>query len=108
MNEYKGWTLEELLVSTIKVGDRVEAPRHGRGKVLAIAGNDAWVQTEGKDYPLTFDLKKLRLVPKPKVGIFTSVRSRDEYGGVKSAAIEWHVDAVELTDEVRERLAGLL
>lgn len=101
MNEYKGWTLEELLVGAIKVGDRVEAPRHGRGKVLAIAGNDAWVQTEGKDYPLTFDLKKLKLVPKPRQGLLCIMDGPADWWGR-------HTAGVELTDEVRERIKDLL
>lgn len=89
---------EKLYMSNIKVGDRVEAPRHGRGKVLAIAGNDAWVQTEGKDYPLTFDLKKLKLVPKPWTGHIIV------YDGPNYRKL----NAVELTDEIRERLKDLL
>lgn len=91
-----GW--EKLYMSNIKVGDRVEAPRHGRGKVLAIAGNDAWVQTEGKDYPLTFDLKKLKLVPKPWMGHII----------VYDAPNYRKFNAVELTDEIRERIKDLL
>ncbi len=108
-SKYDGWTIEELIVGTnIKVGDRVEAPRHGRGRVLAISGEDAWVQTEGKDYPLTFDVKKLRLVPRPRVGILGVVHQYNPYGGAKGATILWDTDAVELTDEVRERLKDLI
>lgn len=103
--------MEELYVNKdpIKVGDRVEAPRHGRGTVLAIVGDNAWVQTEVRDYPLTFDVRKLKLVPKPRTGrllVFDVVETNSRYGG------PWHMGrhtaGVELTDEVRERLAGLL
>ena len=95
-------------MSNIKVGDKVEAPRHGRGKVLAIEGGDAWVRCDCKDYPLTFDLKKLKLVPKPKVGILGVVHQYNPYGGARGATIQWDTQAVELTDEVRERLKDLL
>lgn len=94
--------------TNIKVGDRVEAPRHGRGTVLAIVGGDAWVRTERKDYPLTFDVKKLKLVPKPRVGILGVVQERNPWVGIKTVEIKWDVEAVELTDEVRERLKDLI
>ena len=102
---------EKLYMSatTIKVGDRVEAPRHGRGTVLAIVGDNAWVQTEVRDYPLTFDVHKLKLAPKARTGrllVFDVVETDNRYGGT------WHVgrytDGVELTDEVRARIKDLL
>lgn len=102
---------EKLYMSatTIKVGDRVEAPKHGRGTVLAIVGDNAWVQTEVRDYPLTFDIKKLKPVPKPRTGrllVFDVVETNSRYGGT------WHMGrhtaGVELTDEVRERIKDLL
>jgi hypothetical protein len=99
---YKGLT-EKLYMSNIRVGDRVEAPRHGRGKVLAIEGGDAWVRCDCKNYPLTFDLKKLKLVPKPKTGVLCET-GQWRAGGT----VLWSVDAVELTPEVRERLKDLL
>ncbi len=94
--------------TTIKVGDRVEAPTHGRGKVLAIVGDNAWVQTEVRDYPLTFDIKKLKPAPKPRVGILGVVQEHNPWVGTKTAEIKWGVEAVELTDEVRERLKDLI
>lgn len=92
--------------TTIKVGDRVEAPKHGRGKVLAIVGDNAWVQTEVRDYPRIFDIKKLKPAPKPRRGtILVTERLVHNYG-------EWYaasrVRGVELTDEVRERLKDLI
>jgi len=33
-------------MNAIQVGDRVHAPKHGIGKVLAIVGDNAWVQTD--------------------------------------------------------------
>lgn len=109
MSKYEGWTIEELIMGTnIKVGDRVEAPRHGRGTVLAIVGGDAWVRTEGKDYPLTFDVKKLKLVPKPRVGILGVVQEHNPWTDSKTAQLHWKVEAIELTPEVRERLKDLI
>ena len=97
--------------TTIKVGDRVEAPKHGRGKVLAIVGDNAWVQTEVRDYPLTFDIKKLKPAPKPRQGTILVTERINPYNSVHNYG-EWyatsHVQGVELTDEVREQLAGLL
>ena len=104
--------------SNIKVGDRVEEPRHGRGTVLAIVGEDAWVRTEAKDYPLTFDIKKLKLVPKPRTGALCTRNSQPDWWGSQPdwwggqprvpGTVLWEVDAVELTPEVRERLKDLL
>ncbi len=108
-SKYDGWTIEELIVGTnIKVGDRVEAPRHGRGTVLAISGEDAWVQTEGKDYPLTFDIRKLKLVPKPRQWEFDITTDNGGGTGWWNAVVERNVKSVELTPEVRERLKDLL
>lgn len=97
--------------TTIKVGDRVEAPTHGRGTVLAIVGDNAWVQTEVRDYPLTFDIKKLKPVPKPRVSKMFVIEPITDVGGGFYAGgwySRWEVDAVEMTDEVRERLKDLL
>ena len=104
---------EELYVNKdpIKVGDKVEAPRHGHGTVLAIVGDNAWVQTEVRDYPLTFDVKKLKPVPKPRVGILWLVAFNEPlYGQYRSKAVtfQWNVEAVELTAEVRERIKDLI
>ena len=101
--ECNGWSLPAyyvngVLMTDIKVGDRVEAPRHGHGKVLAIEGGDAWVRCDCKDCPLTFDLKKLKLVPKLKTWNF------DTFDGNM-----WRTtQSIELTPEVRERLKDLL
>lgn len=103
---YDGWTIEELIVGTnIKVGDRVEAPKHGRGNVLAILGDNAWVQTEVRDYPLTFDVKKLTKVPKPRKWSFDVHETKDDGWTWKT---EPGVESVELTPEVRERIKDLL
>ncbi len=91
----------------IKVGDRVEAPRHGKGTVLAIVNDNAWVQTEVRDYPLTFDIKKLKLVPKPRQGVLTTLEG-DYFGDAKLGRIHWKVEAIELTADVRERVKDLL
>lgn len=99
------WEKEYMEENAIKVGDRVEAPRHGRGKVLAIVGDNAWVQTEVRDYPLTFDIKKLKKVPKPRQWRFDVYPSGVHYDW---SDCEFDVKSVELTDEVRERLADLL
>lgn len=106
---YKGLT-EEIYVtkSNIKVGDRVEAPRHGQGTVLAIVGEDAWVRTEAKDYPLTFDIRKLKLVPKPRQWEFDITTDNGGGTGWWNAVVERNVKSVELTPEVRERLKDLL
>ena len=105
--------MEELYVNKdpIKVGDRVEAPRHGRGTVLAIVGDNAWVQTEVRDYPLTFDVKKLKPVPKPRQGVLCVVSDELDYWPGKGrtwGTVHWNTQAVELTPEVRERLKDLL
>jgi len=102
--------MEELYVNKdpIKVGDRVHAPKHGIGKVLAIVGDNAWVQTEVRDYPLTFDVKKLRKAVKPRRGAFIDLASDEFWGGVRGGTIYWDVPAIELTDEVRERVKDLL
>lgn len=109
---------EELYVNKdpIKVGDKVEAPRHGHGTVLAIVGDNAWVQTPVRDYPLTFDVKKLKKVPPPRVGILGLVAfklvafNEPLYGQYRSKAVtfQWNVEAVELTAEVRERIKDLI
>lgn len=92
-------------MNAIQVGDRVHAPKHGIGKVLAIVGDNAWVQTEVRDYPLTFDVKKLRKAVKPRRGAFTDLASYEFWGGARG---DWDVPAIELTDEVRERVKDLL
>ena len=76
--------------------------------MILYVGEDAWVRTEAKDYPLTFDVRKLKLVPKPRVGILGMVLDRNPWGTTKTAEINWNVEAVELTPEVRERLKDLL
>ncbi len=91
----------------IKVGDRVEAPRHGKGTVLAIVNDNAWVQTEVRDYPLTFDIKKLKLVPKPRSGVLVTNVTPFGFGN-KAGTINWDVPAIELTADVRERVKDLL
>ena len=91
-------------MNAIQVGDRVHTPKHGIGKVLAIVGDNAWVQTEVRDYPLTFDVKKLRKAVKPRRGAFIDLASDEFRGGT----IYWDVPVIELTDEVRERVKDLL
>lgn len=95
-------------MNAIQVGDRVHAPKHGIGKVLAIVGDNAWVQTKVRDYPLTFDVKKLRKAVKSRRGAFIDLASDEFWGGARGGIIYWDVPAIELTDEVRERVKDLL
>lgn len=98
-------------MNAIQVGDRVHAPKHGIGKVLAIVGDNARVQTEVRDYPLTFDVKKLKPVPKPRQGVLCVVSDELDYWpgrGRARGTVHWNTQAVELTDEVRERIKDLL
>ena len=100
-----------MSATAIKVGDRVEAPKHGVGKVLAIVGDNAWVQTPVRDYPLTFDVHKLKLAPKPRQGVLCVVQKSKYYFSDNefiAGTINWDVPAIELTDEVRERVKDLL
>lgn len=104
---------EELYVNKdpIKVGDKVYVPKHGVGKVLAIVGDNAWVQTPVRDYPLTFDIKKLKPITVPRQGVLCTVQETKGYfsdNRYRVGTIEWGVPVIELTNEVRERLKDIL
>lgn len=98
-------------MNAIKVGDKVYAPKHGAGKVLAIVGDNAWVQTAVRDYPLTFDIKKLEPITVPRQGVLCTVQETKGYfsdNQYRVGTIEWGVPVIELTNEVRERVKDLL
>lgn len=98
-------------MNAIKVGDKVYAPKYGAGKVLAIVGNNAWVQTVVRDYPLTFDIKKLEPITVPRQGVLCTAQETKGYSSdnqYRVGTIEWGVPVIELTNEVRERVKDLL
>lgn len=79
--------------------------------MLAIVGDNAWVQTEVRDYPLTFDVRKLKLVPKLRQGVLCVVSDEPDFWGSQArtwGTVNWEIKAVELTPEVRARIKDLL
>lgn len=87
------------------VGDRVSTWDELRGTIVAIHAGDAWVSMDTGGHRSVV-LRNLKRVPKPRVG-WTDWLTCQSDGNRAWAGLS-RFEAVELTDEVRERVKDLL
>lgn len=91
----------------VEIGDRVHNGSGLKGVVRAFYGDKAWVEHGGPQGCFsTARLELLRVLPRPRVGMLMLLPSAAQ-GGLFTYQLP-PTPAVELTDEVRERIQDLL